>query len=153
MSRNDLLSLLLPLPDEAVLALTLYGEARGDPLEGLVAVGCVIRNRMQDAAHRWGKSFREVCLAPAQFSCWADLGGKANHQTVVDAAMALLAKQPVSAVMEQCSWVALGLSRGALLDTVKGANHYHTASMVPRPKWAQTQTPVQQRGAHLFYRL
>ena len=153
MNRTDLLALLSTLPDEAILALTLYGETRGEPIEGQIAVGCVIRNRATDAAKRWGTTVRDVCLQPMQFSCWQEKGGAANYATLVEAAQKLAQKQAVSSVMEQCSWVSLGLSRGAILDTVKGANHYHTVSMVPRPKWAQTQTPVQQRGAHLFYRL
>ena len=153
MTRDELKAFLAPLPDEAILGLTLYGEARGEPIEGLIGVACCIRNRVQDKKQRWGTDYRAVCLQKAQFSCWAPVGGPANHQTVLDAATLLLTKQPVPPLLEQCAWVALGVSRGALLDVVKGANHYHTVSMQPRPTWAQSFVPIAQKGAHVFYKL
>ena len=53
------------LPQIELVGLTLYGEARGEPIEGIVAVGCVIRNRV-----KFEGSFYAVCLKPRQFSCW-----------------------------------------------------------------------------------
>jgi spore germination cell wall hydrolase CwlJ-like protein len=152
-NRDELLKFLAPLPDDAIHGLTLYGEARGESIESIIAVSCVIRNRAQDAKSRWGKTFREVCLQKWQFSCWTPKGGEANHQTVMDAAKALLTKTPVAPALEQCAWVALGVGRGAILDTVKGSNHYHHVAMAPRPAWAQAHVPTVQKGAHLFYRI
>ncbi len=153
MSRDELKAYLAPLPDDAILGLTLYGEARGEPIEGLIAVGCVIRNRVKDAKRRWGTDYRATCLQKAQFSCWAPVGGPANHQTVIDGADLLLTSGPVPSQLEQCAWVALGISRGALLDTVRGANHYHTVAMKPRPTWAQSFVPIVQIAHHLFYKM
>jgi len=152
-NRDELRTFLAPLPDEAVHALTLYGEARGEPIEGLIGVSCAIRNRVRDGKQRWGGDYRAVCLQKAQFSCWSPKGGEANHKTVLDAALLLLDKRPVPPLLEQCAWVALGVSKGALLDTVKGANHYHTVSMKPRPQWAQSYVPITQKASHLFYKL
>jgi N-acetylmuramoyl-L-alanine amidase len=151
MTRDELKTFLAPLADEAILGLTLYGEARGEAIEGVIAVGCVIRNRLLD--RRWPNTYRDVCLQKAQFSCWAPIGGEANFNTMIEAAKGLLANQPAPALLEQCAWVALGISRGALLDTTKGANHYHAVSMHPRPKWAQSFIPVVQKGQHVFYKL
>ena len=47
MTRDEVLALVHPLPDDAVLGLTLYGEARGEPIEGQIAVACCIKNRVQ----------------------------------------------------------------------------------------------------------
>lgn len=154
MTRDELRAFLTPLTDEAIVALTLYGEARGEPIEGLVAVGCVIRNRQQDAKGRYGKTYRDVCLKRLQFSCWNPDEHDANFQTVLKAATGLMATPVVSdAALEQCSWLALGITRGAVLDNTKGANHYHTGTLQPRPAWAQGFVPLAQRGHHVFYRL
>ena len=56
------------LSDLEVTLVTLFGEARGEPVEGLIAVGSVIRNRVKAA--RFGSTYRAVCLARWQFSCW-----------------------------------------------------------------------------------
>ena len=55
--------------DIAVMAKTIWGEARGEHYEGQVAVGWVIRNRCETGGW-FGNSIREVCLKPYQFSCW-----------------------------------------------------------------------------------
>jgi hypothetical protein len=153
MTRDELRTFLAPLPDQAILALTLYGEARGEPIEGRIAVACVIRNRLHDPKHRWGDTYRAVCLGEAQFSCWAPKGGEANHKIVLDAASTLLTKTGVSELLEECAWVALGIGKGALLDNVRKANHYHTVGLAPRPKWAQQFIPIAQKAGHVFYKL
>lgn len=159
MTRAALLRFLEPLPDEAILGLTLYGEARGEPIEGIIAVGCVIRNRVQaDLGNDkkpdwWGETYTGVCLAHQQFSCWNVNVPDANHQALMTVAAALKAHEPMSASFEQCAWCALGISRGAILDNSKSANHFHAVGMKPRPKWAQAYVPVLQRGSHVFYRL
>lgn len=68
-------------PEELLLALTLYGEARGEPAEGKRAVAWVVRNR-RDAAKAWREkrhtnhplygdgSVAGVVLRRWQFSCW-----------------------------------------------------------------------------------
>lgn len=153
MTREALIAFLAPLADEAILGLTLFGEARGEPIEGIIAVGHVIRNRSKDSKKRWPDSLRGVCLQKHQFSCWAEGGGKANHDAVIAAAQSLLVKDAPSELLEQCAWVALGIANGALLDNSKGANHYHTIQMRPRPSWAQAHVPVLQKGNHVFYRM
>jgi hypothetical protein len=83
MTRDELRTWLSPLPDEAILALTLYGEARGEPIEGIIAVGCVIRNRVNDTKKRWPNTYRGVCLQPWQFSALNVTGGGVNHDRVI----------------------------------------------------------------------
>ena len=50
------------------LAKTIYGEARGESVETMFAVGWVIRNRLQ--VKRYGSTYKDVVLQPKQFSCW-----------------------------------------------------------------------------------
>lgn len=153
MTRDELRTFLSPLPDDVILCLTIYGEARGEPIEGQIGVACVIRNRLKDAKHRWGTSYRDVCLQKAQFSCWSPKGGEANHEAVLDAASVLLNHGPTPPLLEQCCWLALGISKGAILDNVKGANHYHAIGMQPRPQWAQSYVAITQKAQHVFYKL
>ena len=57
-----------------VLARTIWGEARGEGLEGMRAVANVILNRVKIAELKngfwWGSNIIQVCQKPYQFSCW-----------------------------------------------------------------------------------
>ena len=145
--------LVAALTDAQLLVLTIYGEARGEPIEGQIAVGCTIRNRVQTG--RWGASYAKVCLAPWQFSCWRPEGGRANHQVVV-AAAEMLAKSttlPEDAALRQCAWVGQGVMGHWIQDTVRDATHYLTADLLASapPRWAVNQTPVARVGRHVFF--
>jgi N-acetylmuramoyl-L-alanine amidase len=140
------------LSDVQVLACTLYGEARSEPVEGILAVANVIRNRAKSSVTWWGTGFRGVCLAPKQFSCWRPEGGQGNY----DKLAALVASLKTGAVDEarykECAWIATGVINDWVRDTVKGADHYHAASMTPRPKWVYGLIMVAKYGQHIFYR-
>ena len=135
-----------------VLALTLWGEERGGSVQGRIAVGCVIRNRV-DEGGRYGKGYGGVCLKRWQFSCWLPQGGEQNFLALMKLANRSLAREPreISRVFTECSWVAKGIISGALMDCVKKANHYHTKNSTA--KWAKGQKAVAEIGEHLFYRL
>jgi len=51
-----------------LLTMCLWGEARNQPEEGVVAVAHVVRNRVLSG--KWGDTWRDVLLAPKQFSCF-----------------------------------------------------------------------------------
>ncbi|MGB5217102.1 MAG: cell wall hydrolase [Smithella sp.] len=57
------------LPDDEIMAITLWAETRGEPRDGKIAVASVIIERVN---HRdWdGHTVQEVCLWPKQFSCF-----------------------------------------------------------------------------------
>ncbi len=138
------------LNEQAVVALTLYGEARNEPIEGIVAVACVIRNRMR--THYRGQTYREVCLAPWQFSCWKKEGGAANHAAVLALAASILNEQPIEdAAFRECAWVADGVRLDTLRDRVGRSRHYHAAALTPLPKWAVGQIPAYRIHHHWFY--
>lgn len=114
--------------DHQAVALTLYGEARSEPVEGRIAVGCVIRNRVR----LMKTSYRAVCFARWQFSCWLPAGGAANHKEVLRQADALLRGDTVASgsVLDECLFLADGLIRGCLRDRVAGATHYYNRKSV-----------------------
>jgi len=129
-----------------VLARTLWGEARGEPVRGIEAVAAVVVNRVRAARapsgpRWWGVDPVSVCRAPFQFSCWnPNDPNRAKIVAVTDA-------DPVFAA---CKRIAARALAGALPDPTGGATHYHTRSVLPR--WAAGCAPCAEIGSHLFYR-
>ena len=122
-----------------IFAKTLYGEARGEGLKGIEAVACVIVNRLKKPCW-WGRTIMEVCLKPAQFSCWNK--NDPNCQLLSTD----LSQEPI---FDVCKRVAVRAIKGLLPDVTKGSTHYHTLSV--NPKWASALVPNAQIGNHLFY--
>jgi len=119
-------------PADTVVAATLWGEARGEGLIGMLAVCHVIHNRVKTGRSLWS-SLTKVCLQPWQFSCW----------NVNDPNSAKLHEPQKH---EPNGWlkarVASALVRDALCeDFTAGATHYSTKNLwgVPRdvnhPRW------------------
>lgn len=135
--------------DRIALICTLLGEAGGEPLDGLVAVGCVVRNRVTATA-----SVRDVCTAPRQFSCWDDTGE--DGARVYATAEALLARQPIGEanVLSEIAWVADGILGNQLRDLVAGATNYVTAQLYTTqpPSWARGMRVTARIGHHVFMR-
>ena len=128
---------------QEVLARTLWGEARGQGIDGMHAVASVIQNRANHPCW-WGHDLRSVCLAPEQFSCWN--GNDPQHKlmratTIMDRAY------PTAE-----SLAALAVA-GQLQDITDGADHYCTKAVVDKTAWARNRTPVFTYGTHLFYRI
>lgn len=155
------------LTDVQAVALTMYGEARGEreggtSVEERIAVGCVIRNRVK-TPHKFGTSFKGVCLQRGQFSCWWEFGGLDNyrHMQAVTAAMTgqsgfpVLRKSEADLLMES-QFLADGIVGGMLLDSTRGATHYYApAAMKPIgriPVWAVGKHQLARIGGHLFYK-
>jgi spore germination cell wall hydrolase CwlJ-like protein len=129
-----------------VLARTIFGEARGEPVEGQEAVASVVLNRVAIAQKRgkywWGDTVIAVCQKPYQFSCWNR--GDPSYRKLVQVDESdrhfALAKNIAAAAVE-----------GRLKDRTKGATHYHADYV--SPYWARGETPVRIIGRHLFYAL
>jgi len=142
------------LTDHQALTLTLLGEARGERIEGRLAVACVIHNRMM----KGGRSAKSICLARSQFSCWWPWGGAANHALIMKWARTLTlgGAIPARTVLDECAWIAEGVLAGRVLDAVNGATHYYSPqAMKPAgavPSWAKKLEPVATIGGHLFFR-
>lgn len=127
-----------------VLARTLYGEARGEPLRGKEAVAAVVINRVKRARERggywWGDTVETVCRKPWQFSCWnPDDPNRAKIEAVT----------PDNRIFRSCLRVARRAVEGTLDDPTGGATHYHTKAI--RPPWARRRPPRVEIGHHLFY--
>lgn len=150
MTRAELHDAVRHLPARAVLALTVWGEARGEPVDGQVAVAWVIKNR----AARRRQTVQKVCLAPWQFSCWWE--DSANARLLAERAEQMLAGR----IMPEPRWLAL-LQRchqvlvGAVPDPTAGADHYLTTTLYSSddaPTWAGVMPVVATIGRHTFLR-
>lgn len=129
-----------------VLARTLWGEARGEPLEGIEAVACVILNRVKIAQAKggywWGSGIIGVCQKPYQFSCW----NKSDPSY-----LKLLAVSDKNIHFATCLRIARRAVAGVLADKTGGATHYHADYV--SPYWSRGETPAVIIGRHIFYQL
>lgn len=156
MTEHELRDALTP---DQVLILTLWGEARGEPVEGQIAVGNVIRNRSKHPnPTRFGGSIKDVCLKPAQFSCW--WGDDANSRELYRLGEVLCRNEPMprlyQALFRQLDWITVGILSGALLDNTIQSDHYLTRKLYESehpPAWARRQIPRVNIGRHVFFQL
>lgn len=139
------LGLLLDYGEEDldILTRTVFGEARGEPTLGQIAVAWVIVNRARNPRW-WGRGIRGVCLQPWQFSSWN--AGDPNRQLIT----ALAKDDPRYLALRSLMVEVLA---GWHPDPTRGADHYCTRAVAPKTKWARGKTPVAEIGNHLFYRL
>ena len=132
--------------DRAILALTLWGEARGEGLAGMVAVAWAIRNRVEDGKDRswWGEGYAGVCQKRYQFSCW-NLNDP-NYPYLSSA------KKIPPAEFAKCQLAARQVIEGAKPDPTGGATHYYSTSMPKPPKWVAGASQTLRLGRHIFFK-
>lgn len=124
--------------DIDLLARTIWGEARGETMEGRIAVANVIMNRVSDP--RWPNTVSAVVLQPKQFSAWN--AGDPNRD-------ALLSVDESNPVFREALAIAQAAVDGSLDDLTKGANHYF-AEYIPTPGWARDMAGTTTIGVHRF---
>ena len=122
--------MLTPIESVAWLFITLYHEARSEPISGIVEVGHVILNRSE----RRQKTIKQIVLASKQFSCF-------NRGT----------EQPISEtagiVKTAAAMFQLFLSR--LSGKYTSADHYHRYDV--NPYWDDEMSYLGQIGDHQFF--
>lgn len=139
------------LNDLQTCALTLWGEARSEPLEGIQAVASVIRNRVMHPK-RYSATYKGVCLQHNQFSCWIQGGGAANYLALLRLAERVVSEPVLPVELVGCARIAEGVMTGALPDNTGGATHYYNPAAVKRqPAWAVGHTPSAKIGHHWFF--
>ena len=126
------------------MALTMWGEGRGEGEEGMRAVGHVIRNRW--AARRHGTYVTDTVSAAWQFSAWNE--GDPNRALMLD----IEALPPGS--REHRLWLAAkrlsaDILAGRSADPTGGALFYHTTAVAPA--WSRGLSPTARIGEHLFF--
>lgn len=138
------------LPDE-IFALTIYGEARGEPVEGQIAVANVVMNRLKFNPSKY-KTPSDVCLEPLQFSCWNNEDN--NLIKLLELAELIYTnKYNLGMIYRQCHYIATGVIGALLLDNTDSARYYMESSLFNnnRPSWAKISTKVKVIGHHTFF--
>jgi len=128
--------------DLIVFAKTLWGEARGEGIEGMKAVACVVHNRLL-RHYRGCDSVAAVCLDPKQFSCWNAKDSNRRRLDRID-------REP-DMQYEQAFSIASQTMAGGLPDVTRGALHYVASTLRERPSWLANKAPCAVIGRHEFY--
>ena len=132
--------------DQELVTRVVWAEARGEPIEGKIAVANVIRNRTMNP-DRYGEGWRGVCLKPKQFSCLNE--GDPNRVQIFN--IGLGGEQSLSSYKE-CQWVVGGIMQRWLKDTTSGSDHYYSTALQFAPYWAKNMKVTSQIGDHVFLR-
>lgn len=136
-----------PSEAQAIVAKTLWGEARGEGERGMRAVAAVIEHR-RAIRHRNCISAADVCLSFRQFSCWNS--GDPNR-----ASMEHVTLKP-DARYRMALDIAGELISGRLFlqspDETNGATHYIASALRTRPSWLHGKAPCAVIGRHEFYK-
>lgn len=113
------------------IALAVYFEARGEPIEGQEAVASVVMERVM--SRHYPDKACEVVFQDKQFSAFN--GGEVPPIYDIEA-LDLALQVAASVVNNHEKWI--------------GATHYHTVDI--RPYWADSYTVVAVVGNHIFYK-
>jgi spore germination cell wall hydrolase CwlJ-like protein len=115
------------------VALTLWGECRGEPLYEKRLVASTFWNRADGIP----KNIPAIVFHARQYSCWNDI---ASFDWPDKACRS----------WQECLDIAAEIANGSFVP-VSNATHYHVATMEKRPWWASSMEIVKQTRAHIYY--
>ena len=142
----------LRLSEKDIFALTIFGEAEGEPITDKIDVGSVILERVD---HRdWdGKTVAEVCLKRKQFSCFNE--DSRNYGKVLSIAENWDAAYATNRALRECCRVAEGLLDGSIPRTPEIAEthccQYATAAGAKAVSWDDEMEIVKRGKHHIFF--
>lgn len=123
------------------LAMNVYHEARGEPIEGQLAVALVTMNRVRH--ERYPDSVCRVVWQPRQFSWTRD--GRSDRPT--DEQAWRKAQEIAAFVFHR--YEKLHATTNGALDVTKGAIYYFAPKKV-NPHWARYKVVTREIGGHVF---
>jgi N-acetylmuramoyl-L-alanine amidase len=112
------------------MAVAIYFEARGEPIDGQMLVAETIINRVED--ERWPDTVCEVVKQPHQFSFYSDGKSDTPRDLEAYATAVLVASDALSGH-----------------HMYGGALYYHTTAV--KPVWRHDLQVLGQVGTHIFY--
>lgn len=126
-------------PHVETLARTIIGEARGQSYLDMLAIACVVRERVQRPGW-WGRDVAGVCRAPRQFTCWDD-----HNRAAVESAHTLpqwpLARAAAETAIQHMRDQDVGqLFRQPTPD--RFPTHYHDHSIDTPNAWGDDLTEI-----------
>lgn len=134
----------LDVVDAHWMALTMWGEARGDGEAGMRAVGHVIDNRRR--AKRQGAYVTDTVSEAWQFSCWNP--GDPNRAAMLEVD-ALPRDGRDYRLWLAARRIADEILAGRSADPTGGALFYHVEGL--SPDWSAGLTPDRRIGRHVFF--
>lgn len=139
------------LTNGQLVGLTIYGEARNQSLDGKVAVGCVIRNRLWSKENFGGNTYKDICLAKNQFSCWWE--GNVNSAELMRAVNAVISGlQALTPLIRECLYLGQGIVDNQIRDNVNGALYYRTIKLM-QEKPVENIAWSMEIEDHVFFKL
>ena len=139
--------------DLDTMALTVWGEARGESAKGQIAVAWVIKNRWMHP--RWWSrhsfdsipddTISAVCRDPWQFSCWNP--SDPNRKKLEDSTTKDL--DSFIQIRKMCELVLLN----EISDPTNTADHYVVTKIANSVRWARGRKPCAVIGNHSFFRI
>jgi spore germination cell wall hydrolase CwlJ-like protein len=142
------------LNDLQAMALTIYGEARGEFLKfgrpALAGVGYAIKNRI-DHPTWWGKGVKGVCYHPVQFSCYLSVSAAAGYRELLKIAKDWTNALHNDHMLFLCLEIADKILTGKEPNPVDHATSYCNPALCT-PAWREDKVFVVTIGRHDFYK-
>tara|TARA_B100000965_G_C19505348_1_gene719375 strand:- start:346 stop:897 length:552 start_codon:yes stop_codon:yes gene_type:complete len=141
--------------DDEVLCMAknMYWESRNQTVEGLIAVGNVVMNRVSD--NRYPDTVCEVIEQGPTYKSWKDentyypIKNKCQFSWYCDGKTDEIPDNDYK-IFEIIYDIAMKVEGGYLEDRTSGATHYHAYYVLP--SWAKTKTRTAKIADHIFYR-
>lgn len=136
------------------LALTVYGEARGETAEGMKAVAFVILNRV--ANRRYPNTVCEVALQPHQFEALAPSSPLHDMAQMALKGEMTFPDMNNKWIRNKIHEIAHEVYHGRTEDITKGAMHFYAPRVQialgrDHPSWIEQKTLTRRIGGHNFY--
>lgn len=140
--------------EQMILARAIFGEGRGLPDEGKIAIAWSIRNRVEDT--RWADDYHGVILQTGQYDAFKveDLNREyVENPFYVEDPLQKVSKQQIDA-WEKCYEIAGLVIAGKITDPTSGANHYFS-DYINYPYWTKSKNAkfIMKIDNTLFYNL
>ena len=149
---------IITVKDLTIMALTVFGEARGQMQEGQLAVACVILNRWGNPGW-WSRNkgdgikddtIEAVCRDPWQFSCW----NKDDPNFAILNNQSVYKRNDFVRIRAMCESLIFDINNGKnYYDPTNGSDHYCTVAVIAKTKWARNKSPEIVIGGHAFYKI
>jgi hypothetical protein len=140
--------------EQMLLARAIFGEGRGLPNEGKIAIAWSIRNRVEDT--RWADDYHGVILQAGQYDAFKvkDSNRKyIENPFYVEDTLQKVSKQQIDA-WKKCYEIAGLVIIGKIKDSTSGANHYFS-DYINYPYWTKSKNAkfIMKIDNTLFYNL
>ena len=121
--------------DRNCLLRNIFHEARGEPIEGKIAIAQVTFNRLDDG--RWGNTLCGVVFARAQFSWTLDRKKRTAN--------------PAGPMWEESRIALDKYLDGTRVVNLEFSTHFHATWLTNKPDWASKKQNLATIGQHTFY--